>query len=794
MRVLLDTPPYHDQCEKVGWMQRGVWPCEWVYLDGADQAPFVSAYRRRFELTKAATIRAHVSADERYELFLDGERIGRGPERGDARNWFFETYDLDLAAGVHTIVARVWSLGSIAPVAQMSLHPGFIFSHEGEYVDLLGTGVAEWEGKRLGGYRYDGKYGFIGANYDIEGDSYCWGFERGEGEGWGPVRIFQRGADAKLRVDYAPAHLMKPSMLPAMIEKECRPGRVRFVSAAASLTDVDTTPVRGSDNLASELDHWNLIGGGKSVVVPPHTIRRVLFDLDDYFCAYPSLTVSGGAGSHVHIGWAESLFHHPENTPHHENSKGNRGEIEGKYFFGSTDLFHPDGGAARTFEPLWWKSGRYVQMLVETADEALTIESLKLRETRYPLEMETSFHADDPRLEAVIPIALRGMQMCSHETYMDCPYYEQLMYAGDSRLEALTTYVMTKDDRLPLKCLRTFDMSRLQSGLTQSRYPARITQIIPPFSLWWIAMVHDYAHWRDDVEEVRNFMPGVRSVTDCFRSFLNADGFIEYPKGWNFMDWARGWGGGIPPEGDFGVNGSINWQTVWVFEMAAELEAIVGEKEMAVRDRKFARALAAKATEAFWDERRGLFAEDLAHSSFSEHVNCLAVLSRQIDPGRRDSIARKLPTDPDLTRTTIYFTHYLFEAYRALDLMGPFFERLGLWFDLEKNGFKTTFESPEPSRSDCHAWGAHPVFHYFASILGIRPASPGFRTVAIEPRLGPLKQASGKLVHPKGLVEVDLRVEDGELRGSVALPKGVKGTVVFGDKRVAIKGGRKIEF
>ena len=30
--------------------------------------------------------------------------------------------------------------------------------------------------------------------------------------------------------------------------------------------------------------------------------------------------------------------------------------------------------------------------------------------------------------------------MCAHETYMDCPYYEQLQYGGDTRLEILATY------------------------------------------------------------------------------------------------------------------------------------------------------------------------------------------------------------------------------------------------------------------------------------------------------------------------------------------------------------------
>ncbi|MGB9620053.1 MAG: alpha-L-rhamnosidase, partial [Armatimonadota bacterium] len=127
------------------WIDRGKWPCKWICCPDTGPAPLVTAYRREFSLREHAVIRVHVSADERYELFLDGERVGRGPERGDRENWFYETYDLDLQAGEHVIVARVWSLGAMSPYAQMSVRPGFILAPEGNFIDLLGTGVASWQ-------------------------------------------------------------------------------------------------------------------------------------------------------------------------------------------------------------------------------------------------------------------------------------------------------------------------------------------------------------------------------------------------------------------------------------------------------------------------------------------------------------------------------------------------------------------------------------------------------------------------------------------------------------------------
>ena len=124
-------------------------------------------------------------------------------------------------------------------------------------------------------------------------------------------------------------------------------------------------------------------------------------------------------------------------------------------------------------------------------------------------------------------------------------------------------------------------------------------------------------------------------------------------------------------------------------------------------------------------------------------------------------------SDENLSRTTIYFSHYLFETCTMLGRVDALFDRLGMWFDLEKLGFKTTFEEPEPSRSDCQAWGAHPLFHYFASILGIRPAVPGFSEVSVEPQLGPLSFAGGTLPHPNGVIRVEFKVDGGTVTGMI---------------------------
>ena len=790
MRVTTDYDPFVDPNEC--WLVRGTWPAKWVaHPEIPVDEPQVVAYRRRFSLDEAARLRVHVSADERYELFLDGERLGRGPERGDVENWFYETYDLDLKPGEHTLVARSWWLGPDAPspYAQHTVRPGFLLGAEGPLSELVDTGVAPWECKRIGGYSWihpEALFG-TGAKVVVHGPDFAWGWETGEGDGWVPAKAVLPARGANIANEHPPIWKLRPATLPPMLETDLQVGEVRHIQAVDS-EDTKPVPVVQYNHLPAEAAEWNSLLQGKSALkIPAGTMRRLIVDLGDYYCAFPEVVISGGNGAKVRIQWAEALYEQPEMGP-----KGNRDRIEGKYFVGPGDTFEPDGGSSRRFDTLWWEAGRYLEVMVSTGAQPLTIERFRIRETHYPYKFDMRFDSSDARLREVVPLAKRVLEMCSHETYMDCPYYEQLQYIGDTRLHVLATYAFTRDDLLPRKAIWQFDQSRQNSGLTASRYPSRMTQIIPTFSLWWVGMLHDYAMWRDDMPFVADRMRGVRAVLEVFHTWVNKDGLLEAPRGWNFVDWVPCWVWGLPPDAENGISGIINWLMALMLTHAADLETMLGEPEMADRNRKLAERIARATDKAFWSEEKGMFADDLAKTSFSEHAQCLALLSGLLDPAKRDRVTGGLLKQPDLHRTTIFWNHYLFETYRLIGRMDRFFDRMGLWFDMKGLGFKTTLEHPEPSRSDCHAWGAHPIYHYFASLLGIRPAAPGFAKVSIEPHLGSLTWAKGRLPHPKGFITVDFAVQDGRLTGTVELPEGVDGTFSYGGTSRVINGAATI--
>ena len=117
-------------------------------------------------------------------------------------------------------------------------------------------------------------------------------------------------------------------------------------------------------------------------------------------------------------------------------------------------------------------------------------------------------------------------------------------------------------------------------------------------------------------------------------------------------------------------------------------------------------------------------------------------------------------------------------------------DRLRGWRAMPDLGFHTTPEQPEPSRSDCHAWGAHPLFHMHASLAGVRPDAPGFASVRIAPCPGSLRRIDARTPHPKGTIHTALRFDDhGGGTADITLPPDVPGRFRWADTAVELSPG-----
>jgi len=773
----------------------------WIWLPGDDGLGYQTflRFRNEFEVKVGeGNLVIDVSADERFYLTCDGEFVARGPNRSMVENWQYNTYVLELQPGRHVLEAAVWKTGGCAPLAQLSWRGGFILKANEAFDKRLTTGVAKWQVGKLSGIREmsidNGVWG-TGCQWEIAGG----GVVAGEPESWktaeevrGPAG-FKDSASCGQRTD---GWMLFPSQLPDQTELVVRPGRaVAATHAAAWRKPHDYSE---AETKSPEVAAFNDFLSGKAdrFTVPAKTRLQLAWDLGRYICAYPELTLSAAKGARLSWTWAEATQRAKDNLKGGE--PGARDRIVDRHLNGYGDVFIPSAAKPGTFMPPWFRCGKWCRLDIETGDDPLVITGLKLIESRYPLEMEGAFASEqDPSLADVRRISARAMQMCCHEMLFDCPYYEQQMYPGDTRVQLNVISAMTRDDRIIRRAIELYDLGTRDDGQCPFNWPTRGTQEGATYTLCYLLMYGDYAMNHADRAWLKARLPGLRKSMAGMELYENKDGLLENMPGWQFMDWVVGWDPrGTAPGGRYGqgVNAEANLFWVLAMKSAETTERALGNELQAQYWAARRVRLSQKIVETFWCADRGILADTPAMKDFSEHAQCLALLGDVLPADKAKTCFDHLVKDEDLKRTTVYFSYYLFETYFKFGRGDLFLKRLDLWRTYVKKGLTTTQEAPDSgkngqheSRSDCHAWGAHPIWFMQTGLAGIRSAAPFFEKVLVAPCPGGLKTLVAKHPHPQGFVEVDLRFENGKAAGVVKTP--VPGTFVYGGRRVELVAG-----
>ena len=364
---------------------------------------------------------------------------------------------------------------------------------------------------------------------------------------------------------------------------------------------------------------------------------------------------------------------------------------------------------------------------------------------------------------------------------MDCPYYEQLQYAGDARIQMMVSLYMTGDARLMKNGIALLDSSRTAEGATLSRAPSYLQQYVPPFSLWWIGMLHDYWMYVDDESFVREMLPGVHAVLSFYSKYQKPNGSLNQMPWWNYVDWVKSWPDGeAPAEADGSSAAALDLQLLLAYDWAAELESHFGNRGLAEEYRQRREQLRSIILSTDWDAPRGLFADQPSHRTYSQQVNTLAVLAHLQKPDISRSILEKTLSDASLAPASIYFRAYVNAALREVGLGDQYLAQLAPWRTMLTQGLTTWAEwSGTDSRSDCHAWGASPNFEIYRTVAGIDTAAPGFKRVRIEPNLGPLTDLHVTVPHPRGTIDEVLKKDGSAVKVTVTLPLGTEGDFVW---------------
>ena len=188
---------------------------------------------------------------------------------------------------------------------------------------------------------------------------------------------------------------------------------------------------------------------------------------------------------------------------------------------------------------------------------------------------------------------------------------------------------------------------------------------------------------------------------------------------------------------------------------------------------------------------------------YSEHTNTLAVLYDVAPKQEQQAIMKRVVArrvdgsdgtkpvgDPPLLGASFYFRYYLARALDHAGMADEYLKTLGDWHGFLKMGFTTWPEQPGDTRSDSHAWTAHPTYDLLTLVAGVEPASPGFKTVRIAPHLGDLTSLEAAYPHELGLIRMKYAVNAGTLHADLELPAGLTGEFVWKGKTTPLKGGK----
>ena len=406
----------------------------------------------------------NVSGDNRYKLFVTGNLVSGGPARSDFYYWNYETVEIGsyLTAGKNVISAVVANEGSWKPAAQMSYGTGFILQGATQAEEAVNTNNS-WKCLRDTAYHplpvelvYSYYVAGPGEMVDMKLHPRNWqtpGFDDSE---WPQAARLAVG-QPKGQFTFNNGWMLVPTPIPP---REMEMQRLKAMRRADGVTLPAGFPnERGA------------------VTVPANTKATILLDQTYLTNAYPTVIFSKGKDAGISMSYAEGLYIiEPGNKSWRaQERKGNRNEIEGKRFVGRKDSLISDGSDKQQFTPFNWRTYRYLRLIVQTKNEPLVIDDVYGTATGYPFRYNAQFESDNKQLDTILQIGWRTARLCAWETYMDCPYYEQLQYVGDTRIQALVSYYNSGDDRLARNAITLLDHSRLAEIITQSRYPTADT-------------------------------------------------------------------------------------------------------------------------------------------------------------------------------------------------------------------------------------------------------------------------------------------------------------------------------
>lgn len=649
----------------------------------------------------------------RYRLSVNGSTVMHGPARAPRMQCYLDTIDLSdvLRTGNNRVEILVESYPS-QPIDE---------DHEGPQNQ----------------YRYD-----RGPMIAVESETWP---EIGEASLWHVFPDNRYTPDGSMRL------LAGPSEQVHLQEKLPEGFPAEDLGLAGSnpwgeivLPDIVARPI---PNLIRETGHFVQM---PTLHVESGACQTAVLEAESLTTAVPSFEIIGGKGAEIRLVYAESYVHEKEKATWKDIRSDSSGVLKGL-----EDVVYPCGGNQK-WEPLWFRAFRYLQVTVKAGAEPVIVHPLGYTEIRYPLQIKTEVTSPEKWVGQLYQISRRTLEDCMHDSYEDCPYYEQLQYLMDTRLEAVFTHRLSGDVRLSRHAIRLFAASRTASGLLQARYPSAREQVIPEFSLFFLEMLLDDYMQTADADFARTYLPVAYGIVRAFEEKIVSSGMFQSMGWWEFADWTDEWNPthGTPTAAKREESALHNLHYAYAVRCFAALLKEMGESEQAQRMNLLAGRVSTAVHHACYDSQRQMYREGKTTQQYSQHTQVWAVLCGLAEGEMARNALRHALQDADVVKCSFCMQFYLF---RALEKAGMYEETIPLWADwrqLIAQKLTTIPESPGQPRSDCHGWGAIPLYEFPAVWLGVNPGSPGWKSIQIHPRTDLVDHLSGTCCTPYGPVFV----------------------------------------
>lgn len=784
-------------------------------------------FRRRVVLPRAPD-EAHVvlTVDGRYQLFANGERVGRGPARCDPMFQRVDSYDLAsrLRAGenVLALLIRVYGIdtawyqrvrGLWGPIfGDGALHLDGFARCGAERVEILSdetwrclespawlsdTPRVNWGLPQI--EVHDARELPLGWQEPGFDDS-AWDRARVLAVGGGPPDSFFGGMKTE------PFPTLLPRGIPQLEETPVEPQRVvRWYGVVPrpelavdkrlyeeALVALPAGLVEDGDALLTPDSRATLVRTSDS-----HDVS-VLLDFGRIHTAYPFVELDARGGEVIELAVAEGLPGEwepagPTEPPRLDVTRGHGAHVA---------VYTARPGTQR-FERFEWAAVRWLQMTVRNAPEGVRVRHVGALGTRYPAEHRGAFECSDPFLNALWKTGRTTLELCMHDGWEDCPGREQRQWLGDATVEMLVAQAAfgPSANALNQKFLEQAAESQRHDGLTQMFAPGDHGVdglLIPDWTLQWILNAELHWLYTGDLDTIERIFPTIERALAWFERQIGPNDLVANLPHWHFMDWAA--------LGRAGEAAALNAQFVGSLRAAARLARALESARAARRYDALAERISSSLAQRHWDAHRGVYVDCVDPSTgaqdarVSQHANAALILwdvaprerwasmaSYVSDPARIVFTAAPPiaptgePFDPahDVVLANTFYSHFV---YRALAKAGRFDAVLRLvrerYGDMLARGATTLWESFAPTASLCHGFSATPVYQLSTEVLGVLPLEPGFARLRFSPQPADLAFARGVFPTVVGDVRVDWTRSGDQLAIALELPEGMRAELV----------------